>query len=130
MDGIVSSAKTLIEQGGDIFTDIGSATQPLTDKAKRNQLITGMAGLYGAAIVGGIITFVPFSAFGGVGDTIRTIATALIALSMFNVGVNKNSMAWKMGGVVMTAASASNLLGAVGIRGGLSNRLHKAAASG
>jgi len=45
MDGIVSTAKKTLEQGGDIFMDIGQAPKVLTDKAKRNEPITGMLGL-------------------------------------------------------------------------------------
>ena len=130
MDGIVSTAKKTLEQGGDIFMDIGQAPKVLTDKAKRNELLTGMLGLYGAAIVGGIITFVPFKAFGRVGDGVKTLLTAVIALSMFNVGVKNNSNAWLVGGTVMTAASAYNLLGAVGLRGRWANPLKRSAESG
>lgn len=110
--------------------DVGDSPSVLTDKSKRDELITGMVGLYGAAIVGGIITFVPFGAFGRVGDSLKTVFTGLIALSMFNVGVKQNSFAWKMGGTVMTAASVYNLLGAVGIRGRFADPLNKNAESG
>ena len=130
MDGIVADAKTYAKQTGDIFMDVGDSPSVLTDKSKRDELITGMVGLYGAAIVGGIITFVPFAAFGRVGDSLKTVFTGLIALSMFNVGVKQNSFAWKMGGTVMTAASVYNLLGAVGIRGRFADPLNKSAESG
>jgi len=130
MDGIVSDAKTYAKQTGDIFMDIGDAPSVLTEKSKRDELITGFVGLYGATIVGGIITFLPFKAFGRVGDSLKTLFTAAIALSMFNQGIKSNSLAWKVGGTIMSGFSAYNLLGVVGLQNRLTNPLRKSAETG
>ena len=130
MDSIVSDAKTYAKQTGDIFMDLGDAPSVLTDKSKRDEMITGMVGLYGATIVGFGVTLLPFKAFGRVGDAFKTLFTGGVALSMFNVGYKADSFAWKAGGLIMTSAFVYNLLGVVGLQNRLTAPLRKSAETG
>ena len=132
MGGIISTAqKEILEPAIDVINDvIPNTKEVLMEKKSRNDLLYSMGGLYAAAIVGGLITFLPFKAFGGLGNGVRTVLTTVLALSMFAVGQKQDSIAWKMGGAIMTAGVIYNGLGALGVGGKWTAPLRKNAESG
>ena len=132
MDNVISSAKSeILDPAMDIVKDmIPNAKAVLTEKQQRNDLLKSMAGLYAATIVGGLITFLPFKALGGLGDGTRTAFTGVLALSMAGYGIQNKSNAWLVGGTIMSAAVLYNGLNWIGVGGKWTDSLKRDAETG
>ena len=117
---IVSTVKDkAIDPVMDIITGTPDALKSTFTTKERCYIVGEVVA---GAIVGGltaiVLTFVPFSRF-PFGREIATAAGLGVGISMTSYGMKTSNMVWTLGGAITTLAATRNLLGILGIGGGL-----------
>ncbi len=99
-----------------------SSPKELKDTITTKQGYLTWGAIVAGSVVGGLtaiaLTFIPFSRF-PMGRELSTAAGLGIGVSMTSYGIKKNQLAFIIGGAITTVAATRNLLGIIGIGGGL-----------
>ncbi len=119
MEIVSTVKKQVLEPTGEIITGVPSA---LKDTFTTKKGATSWGTIVAGSVVGGltaiVLTFVPFSRF-PFGREISTAAGLGVGISMTSYGMKTSNMVWTLGGAITTLAATRNLLGILGIGGGL-----------
>jgi len=119
MDVLTPIKTNVIDPVGTILTNSPSALKETF--TTKEGLIT-WAGIAAGSIVGGLtaaaLTFIPFARF-PMGRELSTAFGLGIGVSMTSYGMKTQKFAYTLGGAITTLAATRNLLGILGIGGGL-----------